>query len=165
MWSESKTWFEDKVAELGGIHEDLVKYYADQIYITTTPSATRRTSEVASTPDSTLVFGFLPKKVANVLSERSGGAEKVLKALQKTLNIFKPDNIPRHHILPTLPLFVDTIMSHVTSTNKQTTVLSLTLLERIALFEPSVVEVSLDIMMPFFVSLLADEDQVRLQNY
>lgn len=47
-------------------------------------------------------------------------------------------------------------MEHVTSSSKQTIVLAIKLLERIALFSPDVLEMSLDVVMPFFVSLLSD---------
>ncbi|GMH83835.1 hypothetical protein TrST_g9389 [Triparma strigata] len=164
MWKENKEWFENKVADLGGDHEKLVDYYADQIYSVDTPNSTPATSNNPTPrpvppPDSSLVFGFLPKRVASTLSNRNGDPNSIQKAIGKTIELFPPPTIPREHILPTLPLFVDTIMSHVTSPSKQTVVLAVKLLERIALFSPDVIQMSLDIMMPFFVSLLSDENQ------
>jgi hypothetical protein len=31
MWKERKDWFESKLEELGGLHEELVNYYSEQV--------------------------------------------------------------------------------------------------------------------------------------
>ena len=189
MWRERQEWFDSKIEELGGLHEDLVNYYADQIFVSdgsslksreTSAEMTRSTGrnsvkkangasstspgEVAKPSPGPLVFGFLTKKTAQVLQQGQGKWEsiEVANALKKASESFSlvmsSGNISRESLIPTLPLFTDLVLSHVTSSTSAVAILALNLVEQIASYSPQTFSVSMDAIMPFFISLLSHKD-------
>eukprot|EP00520_Triparma_pacifica_P017084 CAMPEP_0118642922 /NCGR_PEP_ID=MMETSP0785-20121206/6096_1 /TAXON_ID=91992 /ORGANISM="Bolidomonas pacifica, Strain CCMP 1866" /LENGTH=1505 /DNA_ID=CAMNT_0006534511 /DNA_START=76 /DNA_END=4589 /DNA_ORIENTATION=+ len=175
MWRERKDWFESKVDELGGVHEELINYYSDQIFGEALSGPPAPSSEVKknssetkskSSSSSDLVYSFLPKKIAKILQRTNGvEASKVAKALKKATESFtslkNSNTITRETVIPTLPLFTDVVLSHVTSTSNKVIILALNLMEEIAVYSPQTFSISMDVIMPFFVSILSnDNDEV-----
>ena len=172
MWKERKDWFESKVDELGGVHEELVNYYSDQIYNETQPlsgppapkAPSSEPNSMSSSSNDTLVYSFLPKKIAKLLQKPSGDVEasKVAKALKKATESFtsvrNSTKITRETIIPTLPLFIDVVLSHVTSPSNKVVILVLGLMEEIATYSPQTFSISMDVIMPFFVSILSNSN-------